>query len=455
MDTESLYELYLSHPTVTTDSRRCPEGSMFFALRGESFDGNRFAAKALAEGCAIAVVDDAEVVVEGDSRYVLVPDVLQALQALAARHRRSFRGPVVQVTGTNGKTTTKELLAAVLGERYRVLYTQGNLNNHIGVPLTLLRLRPEDEVAIIETGANHPGEIALLTQIVQPDYGLVTNVGRAHLEGFGSFEGVKRTKGELYDYLIQKPSAHLFVNGSSQDLRAMLCERALDLTDDRCLVYGHDADAQPEWVCRGAVVACEPMLRFRWRGDDGDDHEVTTQLIGDYNIDNVLAAVAVGLHFGVAASDIDHALSSYHPSLGRSEYRRTAGNELIVDAYNANLTSMMAALDNFSRIEHTHKMVILGDMRELGKESEAAHRTVAAKAIGSAACRTDVQRAWFVGEHFETALQGMTPPAGTEVRCFKDVEAAKEAIRAEAPNGWLILIKGSNGTKLHQLPDEL
>ena len=194
MDIQKLYTIYLEHPEVTTDSRRCPEGSIFFALKGDSFDGNRFAAKALEAGSAVAVVDDATVIPDGDERYILVSDVLQALQALAAYHRQQFQGPVLQVTGTNGKTTTKELIAAVLSQRYRVLYTQGNLNNHIGVPLTLLRLRPGGhDIAIIETGANHPGEIAFLTNIVQPDYGLITNVGRAHLEGFGSFEGVKNT----------------------------------------------------------------------------------------------------------------------------------------------------------------------------------------------------------------------------------------------------------------------
>ena len=513
MDIESLYELYLRHPEVTTDSRRCPQGSMFFALRGESFDGNLFAAKALEGGAAIAVVDNPEVIPSGDNRYVLVPDVLKALQALATRHRQSFKGPVLQVTGTNGKTTTKELLAAVLSERYKVLYTQGNLNNHIGVPLTLLRLRPTDEVAIIETGANHPGEIALLTKIVQPDYGLITNVGRAHLEGFGSFEGVKRTKGELYDYIQQKASAHVFINSSNSDLMSMLSERKM--SSERCIAYGHEGDALGQIICRGAVAACEPMLKVRWQGTTGEMHAVQTQLIGDYNVDNVLAAVAVGLHFGVAEEAIDHALEHYRPSLGRSEYRKTAANELIIDAYNANLTSMMAALKNFKKIEGDKKMVILGDMKELGAESERAHEAVAREAMaeegagngGQTAVHTthgnhseqggeqseqseqdkqndrsdqgnksnhseqgseqseqseqdkqndrSSRRAWFVGENFEKALKGITAAQDIEIRCFKDAEAVKETIKKEKPTGWLILIKGSNSTKLHQLPELL
>lgn len=470
MDIESLYELFLRHPEVTTDSRRCPQGSMFFALRGESFDGNLFAAKALEAGSTIAVVDRLEVVPSGDNRYFLVPDVLKALQALATRHRQSFRGPVIQVTGTNGKTTTKELLAAVLSERFQVLYTQGNLNNHIGVPLTLLRLRSTDEIAIIETGANHPGEIALLTGIVQPDYGLITNVGRAHLEGFGSFDGVKRTKGELYDYIYQKASARVFINSSNGDLMSMCSERKM--ASERCIAYGHEEDALGQATCQGAVEACDPMLKVRWQGTSGRTHEVQTQLIGDYNLDNVLAAVAVGLHFGVAEEAIDHALEHYHPSLGRSEYRKTVANELIVDAYNANLTSMMAALKNFGKIESARKMVILGDMRELGTESESAHEAIVREAIegekekeaaegagngGKTAVHSTHgnRRAWFVGENFKKALRGITAPQDIEIRCFKDAEAVKETIKQEKPEGWLILIKGSNSTKLHQLPELL
>lgn len=449
-DTKNLYEIYLKHPEVTTDSRRCPKGSMFFALKGESFDGNRFAAKALEAGSAVAVVDDAAVIPEGDQRYVLVADVLESLQALAAYHRQQFQGPVVQVTGTNGKTTTKELIAAVLSQRYRVLYTQGNLNNHIGVPLTLLRLRPkEHEIAIIETGANHPGEIAFLTNIVQPDYGLITNVGRAHIEGFGSFEGVKRTKGELYDYLCKKTSAHVFINASNEDLFGMIHQRGYQPEDDKCIAYGHEEQASV-CLCTGSVIECNPMLRLRWQPDKGKAAEVQTHLIGAYNIDNVLAAVAIGLHFGVKAEDISTALSDYQPSLGRSEYRRTADNELIIDAYNANLTSMQAALDNFCRISHAHKMVILGDMKELGAVSEEAHLKVAELALGS-----KPEAAWFVGEEFTKTLATLAPASETDIRCFPDVTAVKEAIAAQRPTGRLILVKGSNSTKLHQLPELL
>ena len=452
MKTETLYDIFCQHPEVTTDSRRVPEGSMFFALKGESFDGNRFAAKALEAGAAAVVVDDAAVVPDGDNRYLLVDDVLKALQDLAAYHRQQFHGPVVQVTGTNGKTTTKELIAAVLSERFNVLYTQGNLNNHIGVPLTLLRLRPEaHDIAIIETGANHPGEIAFLARIADPDYGLITNVGRAHIEGFGSFKGVKRTKGELYDYLHAKPTARIFINESNYDLQDMLVKRDIDIDTDKCIAYAREQALTMTWFCEGDVLDCDPMLRLWWRPKYDGQHEVQTRLIGAYNIDNVLSAVAIGLHFGVTPEAIDHALATYQPSLGRSEYRRTEHNELIVDAYNANLTSMQAALDNFRRISHPQKMVILGDMKELGAVSDDAHRQIAAQALGS-----DLQAAWFVGDEFRKAISAQAPAASTDIRCFETVEDVKAALADEGtPAGRLILIKGSNSTKLHQLPDIL
>ncbi|MCR5179690.1 MAG: UDP-N-acetylmuramoyl-tripeptide--D-alanyl-D-alanine ligase [Bacteroidaceae bacterium] len=459
MTTDALYQIYLAHSEVTTDSRRCPAGSMFFALKGESFDGNRFAAQALEAGAAVAVVDDGSVVPAGEQlttadgmgHYIVVPDVLRTLQALAAHHRRQFRGPVVEVTGTNGKTTTKELLAAVLSKKYKVLYTQGNLNNHIGVPLTLLRLRlDQHEVAVVETGANHPGEIRQLAEIVDPDYGLVTNVGRAHLEGFGSFDGVKRTKGELYDYLKAKSSGRLFVNESNYDLQDMLVKRGIDIDTEKCITYAREQALTMTWNCEGDVVDCSPWLRMWWRPKYGAQQVVQTHLIGAYNADNVLAAICVGLHFDVEPAAISAALEAYVPSLGRSEYRRTERNELIVDAYNANLTSMLAALDNFQRISHPHKMLVLGDMKELGAASKESHQRVADAALESGA-----EVAWFVGEAFSECLGEMKMSEHVEVRTFEDVAAVKRALEEETPAGKLILIKGSNSTRLHQLPELL
>ena len=442
MDTETLYQVYLSHRSVTTDSRHCPQGSMFFALKGANFNGNAFAQKAIESGCAVAIVDEPSQVPEGDKHFIVVPDVLKALQDLAAYHRKQFHKPVLQITGTNGKTTTKELVAAVLSERFNVLYTQGNLNNHIGVPLTLLRIREEHDIAVIETGANHPGEIAFLTELVQPDYGLITNVGHAHIEGFGSFEGVKRTKGELYDYLKGHDGCRIFVNGTDTTLTSMLAERGID-SEAKCIVYGKEAtDACIPAVC-GQVTACNPFVKMSWCKAQGEWHEVQTHLIGAYNIANLLAAACVGTHFGVSETQICHALSTYQPTLGRSEYRQTSRNTLIIDAYNANLTSMHAALANFREIPAAHKMLILGDMRELGTASEQAHSQILDEALTCGA-----EAVWLVGTEFEKAARKVTPSKTVALRLFSDVEAVKATLATEQPTGWLVLIKGSNSTRL-------
>ena len=427
MNCNKLYSLYCQHPVVTTDSRNCPEGSIFFALKGASFDGNDYAIQALGKGCAFAVVDNPNVTAQ-DQRIILVDDVLQALQELAACHRMAWGGPVLQITGTNGKTTTKELIAAVLSEGKRVLYTEGNFNNHIGVPLTLLRIKPgEHDIAVIETGANHPGEIADLCRIVQADFGLITNVGRAHLEGFGSFEGVKQTKGELYDDL-QGRGKQIFLNAFDDNLLQMAKSRGFTLKKD-ALPY-----------VEGRVSRVNPFVEMQWRaGVDEDWHTVKTNLIGAYNIANLRAAVTVGLHFGISPEQIDHALAAYKPTNSRSELRQSGSNCLIVDAYNANPSSMAAALTNFAFFEDKHKMVILGDMRELGKESLEEHRRIIKQLQGMV-----LERIWLVGEEFgKVAVEGM--------RVFKDVEAVKEALKEEQISNSTILIKGSNGTKLYQL----
>ena len=428
---EELYSLFQAHSVITTDTRHCPEGSLFFALRGERFDGNAFALQALQAGRAFAVVDDPAV--GGDERLLHVPDVLTTLQQLAALHRRTLGTPIVQITGTNGKTTTKELTAAVLARKFDLLCTQGNFNNHIGVPKTLLQLRPHHQMAVIETGANHPGEIALLTDLVQPECGLITNVGMAHLEGFGSFEGVMRTKGELYDYLRHKPGGFIFLHADNEHL----CRMAGSLPAVRYGLPGHDCYTE------GEVLDCTPFLRLRFRTQGGAWHEVQTHLIGAYNVANVLAAAAVGAHFGVPDVDIAEALAAYEPTNNRSEWMRTQRNELIVDAYNANPTSMKAALDNFALIAHDHKMAILGEMRELGTASDEAHRAVAAQAA-SLHC----EEVWLVGEAFRAHAAG--------ARWFPSVAEVKAALEAEGvPTGRLILVKGSNGTRLFELPGVL
>lgn len=432
MDIASLYRIYQEHPVVTTDSRKCPSGSMFFALRGDTFNGNQYARQALEQGCAVAVVDDGSVVPPGDARFVLVDDVLSTLQQLATWHRRQWGGPVVQVTGTNGKTTTKELLAAVLGRKYNVHYTQGNLNNHIGVPLTLLGLRAEHNLAVVETGANHPGEIAQLCGFAQADCGLITNVGRAHLEGFGSFEGVKRTKGELYDNLKAR-GKFIFLNAQDDDLRQMAEERGFNvLVGTSCKPY-----------VEAAVTACAPFVEFRWRADEAQPwHTVSTHLVGAYNLANLRAAVTVGLHFGVPASDIEDALAAYVPTNSRSEWRNTDRNRLLVDAYNANPASMAAALDNFDLIEGENKMVILGDMRELGADSQEEHQRIVARLE-----QMQLQEVWLVGSEFAATRHPF--------RSFANVEEVKQELAQRPLSGRTILIKGSNGIRLQQLPEHL
>lgn len=447
MKLDQLYTRYLAHPIVTTDTRNCPAGSLFFALKGTNFDGNKFALDALAKGCAYAVVDD-EAVAQQDERCCLVDDVLTTLQQLAALHRQKLNTPILQITGTNGKTTTKELIAAVLQQTKNVLFTAGNLNNHIGVPLTLLRLREEHEFAVIETGANHPGEIAELTAIVEPNCGLITNVGRAHLEGFGSFEGVIKTKTELYHHLLHRNadlaaahhdeeeeplSAFIFCNGDD----TILMQHAEGLP---VLTYGKPGEG---YTIEGEITTCSPFLGFRWRTAWEEEwHEVQTQLIGAYNLANALAAVAVGTCFQVPPAQIDHALTHYTPTNNRSEFRQTAHNRLVVDAYNANPSSMKAALENFTHIDAAHKMIILGEMRELGEDSRAAHEEVVrqAEATGSEAI-------WLVGEAFAKMEEGKEG-----FRHFTDVEAVKAYLAEHPLSEQLVLIKGSNGTRLFQLP---
>lgn len=439
MELSELYKLYQQHPLITTDSRDCPEGSIFFALKGESFDGNRFAKAALEKGCAYAVIDEREFAEEGNGRLILVDNVLTTFKELAREHRRRFDIPVIGITGTNGKTTTKELIAAVLGEKYNVMYTRGNFNNDVGVPKTLFSLRPEHEIAVVEMGASHPGDIKALVDYVEPTCGLITNVGRAHLQGFGSFEGVKRTKGELYDFL-ENHNGLLFLNESNPDLMEMAAQRNFG----RIISYGRDEGGNVE----GEVIDCSPFLNFRWRQHlhagqmPANAYEVETHLIGAYNLDNMLAAIAVGLHFGVSPAQINHALGHYIPSNNRSQLETTEHNRLIVDAYNANPSSMAAAIDNFKLMKAERKMAILGDMLELGTVSDEEHqKTVDALAAAG------IKEVWLVGEEF-----GKTH---TAFRKFKNVDEVKAAIAAHRPENYYILIKGSNGIHLSQLPELL
>ena len=433
MTTEELYGIFEQHPVVTTDSRDCPEGSIFFALKGASFNGNAFAARALQQGCSYAVVDEEAYRVASDERFILVPNSLRALQQLARHHRRVLGTRIVGITGTNGKTTTKELLAAVLSKKFDVLYTQGNFNNDIGVPKTLLRLKPEHEVAVVEMGASHPGDIRTLVDIVEPDLALITNVGMAHLQGFGSFQGVVKTKGELYDFMRHRPHGKVFIDAGNPHLMGIA--EGLDLVS-----YG--ASLSPELEVGGEVVSCAPFLRLCWQHRGGERHEVQTHLVGGYNLLNALAAACIGLYLGVLPGEVDDALANYVPSNNRSQLEVTPHNRLIMDAYNANPTSMTAALLNFARMEVTPKMAILGDMRELGAVSAAEHQQIV-DLLGT----LPLDEVWLVGEEF-----GQTT---CPFRKFKNVEEVKTVLQQQRPEGRYILVKGSNGIHLDKLSSAL
>ncbi len=432
MEIERLYEIYCGCNGLTTDSRDCPEGSMFFALKGESFDGNKFAEMAIEKGCAYAVIDNPEYA--KDDRFIVVDDCLKTLKLLARHHRRQFNIPVIGITGTNGKTTTKELAAAVLSEKYNVLYTQGNFNNDIGVPKTLLRLNKDHEIAIIEMGASHPGDIKTLVETAEPDYGIITNVGRAHLQGFGSFEGVVQTKGELFDYLRTKSDSLIFLHNENEHL----AEIAKGLNIVR---YGTDEAAALS--VSGKVVACNPKLEIAFKMAEYQDiYSVKTNIVGTYNLMNMLAAAAIGKHFGVDNEQICHALSNYVPSNNRSQLTVTESNSLVVDAYNANPTSMMAALRNFREMQVEHKMVILGDMKELGGVSDEEHQRCVDYLKD---CSFDT--VWLVGDEF-----GKTD---CDFRKFNNVDEVKAAINEDKPKNYYILVKGSNSIKLYLLPEYL
>jgi UDP-N-acetylmuramoyl-tripeptide--D-alanyl-D-alanine ligase len=444
MDIKELYKLYQQHPCITTDSRNCPEGSIFLALKGASFNGNQFAQAALEKGCSYAIVDEKEF--QTDSRIILVDDCLQTYKDLAREHRRQFEIPVIGITGTNGKTTTKELIRAVLAECYNVMATEGNFNNDVGVPKTLFRLSEEHDIAVVEMGASHPGDIKTLVETAEPNCGLITNVGRAHLLGFGSFEGVCKTKGELYDFLLAHNSP-IFVNRDNKFLTEMISQR-LTAKSEKPDIYYYGQSDHSDILIKGEVVSCAPFLKFRWREQDhetgyvGEWMEVQTHLIGAYNIDNMLAAITIGYVNNVPFEQINHALESYVPQNNRSQMTVTATNHLVVDAYNANPTSMKAAIDNFKLMEVSPKMAIIGQMGELGDVSDEEHRKVVEMLT-----EAHFDQVWLVGENYDKIA--------CNFRKFKNVEEVKEALHTSPITNYYIFIKGSNSNKLFQLPELL
>lgn len=424
----ALYSLFLEHGRVTTDSRQAGNGVIFFALRGERFNGNDFAREALAAGSPCVVADDPSL--KGESGIFLVEDVLTVLQQLAAYHRNQLAIPILAVTGTNGKTTTKELIHAVLSKKFPVTATMGNLNNHIGVPLTLLSMDASTRIGIVEMGANHPGEIAFLCQIASPTHGLITNIGKAHLEGFGGFEGVIQTKNELYRAL-NAPGRTIFVNGSNLLLTGLLEGTRADLVK-----YG----AHPDSCCKLEEKASWPFLQASW-----GDIPITTSLAGSYNLENLEAASAVGLHFGLTREMIVESISAYQPRNNRSQWIDTGKNRVLCDFYNANPSSMALSLSHFFRYEVPQgmkKMVLLGDMFELGDASEAEHLTI----LSLLENHPGVE-AWCAGAHF---LKASLHCPGV-VNSFPDTDSMAEAVRSANLRGNVLLVKGSRGMRMEQL----
>lgn len=434
MNTAALHSLFLDHSTITTDSRHCPRGSIFFALKGAHFNGNLFAEKALEEGCAYAVVDEWPEDKPGGERIIMVDDVLQSLQKLANYHRRKLKIPIIGITGTNGKTTTKELIAIALSREFRVAYTKGNLNNQIGVPLTLLSMNKSHEIGVVEMGASHPGDIRELCDIAEPNYGLITNVGKAHLEGFGTFEHLVATKGELYDYIREK-EGKVFVNKENTILYA------LSEGMDRILYGTNDASL----FASGRIANATPFLEFDWSFFDSS-YRVKTNLIGEFNFENAIAAVAVSKFFGINAERISAALEAYEPKNNRSQFKRTAMNDLIIDAYNANPTSMKASLEFFSSIPTSlPKMVILGEMKELGAIGDEEHLKMV-----QFLRKQPYDRVCLVGSVFKHHTG-----EDDSFHLFEDVEQLIGMLEKEPVSNHYILLKGSHSIHLEKAVDYL
>jgi len=435
-DIEYIYQLFLKHPLISTDTRKILPGSLFFALKGEKFDANTFAKEAIDAGAAYAIIDNAACRL--NEQFVLVDDVLTTLQNLARHHRQHIYIPVIGLTGTNGKTTTKELINAVLSQRYKTQATQGNLNNHIGVPLTILTIDESHEMAVIEMGANHQKEIELLCTISQPSHGLITNVGKAHLEGFGGVEGVKKGKGELYDYL-KASNGVTFVNSDSADLMAMQNARSLK----NVTFYGSiDLDN----LVSGQLIENSPYLTLQWTNNTtGKSYELKSQLTGAYNLDNILAAICIGVYFKLTPEQINAGISGYQPKNNRSQITQTATNTLICDYYNANPSSMAVAIENLGKIEAKHKVLVLGDMFEMGEESAAEHEAIIKKAM-----ETPVDERIFIGSEF-ASQKSEVGSQKSEAIFYKTAEDAIEGLKANPIRNATVLIKGSRGMALERL----
>ena len=417
---EQIYKLYSKKYLVTTDSRKIEHGSVFVALKGEHFDGNDFAYQVAEDNVAACVIADRKDLPKHE-RLFIVDDSLTTLQDLAQYHRIKCNIPVIGITGTNGKTTTKELVSAVLSKKYNIIYTQGNFNNHLGVPLTLLQIKPDTEIAVVEMGANHPKEIEFLCSLAQPDYGIITNIGKAHIEGFGSFEGVVKTKNELYDYLRNK-HGKIFLNNDNQILKNLSVN--IDYVS-----YGKDISSD----YHAKVLSSNPYLSIIW-----DGHTVNTKLVGEYNFENIMAAITTGCYFNIEQELIIKAIEDYSPTNNRSQFIKTDKNEIVMDAYNANPVSMYHAIKNFRNISDDNHLLIIGDMRELGCESINEH-----KEILNTIKELKFNNVIFVGEEFKKVNDNFIS--------FTNVEELITHISKNNISGKKILIKGSHSIHLEKL----
>lgn len=424
MNTVAIHRQFLETTGPCTDTRNILLDSMFFALKGGNFNGNEFALKAIEDGCKYAIIDEKKYAI--DERFILVNDVLETLQDLANYHRNQFTIPVIAITGSNGKTTTKELIGAILETTYKTLYTKGNLNNHIGVPLTLLELNKSHEVAIIEMGANKPGDIKELAEIAEPSYGIITNIGTAHIEGFGSLEGVISTKKELYDFIL-KVTGKIFINHEDKLLNNIVPKSVSHIT------YGE----QETSYIYGELTQLTPFVHLEWRTSKYVSPIVETKLVGKYNFTNFLAAIAVGLYLNVDKNEINKALKGYNPSNNRSQVKVTQNNTIIVDCYNANPSSMLSALESFKEIENGNKVAILGDMLELGNISQLEHQ----KTVDY--LKEHTLKAYLVGPEFEKT--------NTNNAIFATTEELISYLDSNSLSNSLILLKGSRGIQLEKV----
>ena len=420
MNLTALHKLFLEHPIVCTDTRKIEKGCLFFALKGPNFNGNAFALEAIEKGAARAVIDQKEFHVEG--KTIVVENVLETLQKLSIYHRNYCDAKVISLTGSNGKTTTKELMHAVLSKKYRTIATKGNLNNHIGVPLTLLSIKPETEMAIIEMGANHQREIAFLSGISQPDYGYITNFGKAHLEGFGGVEGVIKGKSELYDYLLAN-DRYVFLNADDPIQKQKLASYTKKI--------GFSTHDHTYYIIR--PIKTNPFLEVAF-----DDVQVKTQLIGEYNFTNCAIAITVGKYFNVHVDDIKQAIEAYKPDNNRSEVISKNVHQIILDAYNANPTSMMAALNSFNSMEGKNKVLFLGDMFELGDAAHGEHQKIS-EAVADLGFKT----AYLIGSNFSKTKNGYLK--------FESFDEVRNHLTKHSLPPSTILIKGSRGMALERL----